>query len=191
MKNPIYKEIDEQVHLIRIFVQGDFVHALEAFHKASKISNDFSGFYSLLRILFPVIDHVAQLVTGSTDSTTFSLKKYFSDYLSKVNPKYEEYSEVFVVIFRHGLLHQLQPKIANYQNIILEWELFYREEAFDHLSSKNIENGRRRICIDVEQFAKDFMLSVENYKEALKSDKRLLENFIQASELMEMRKKIK
>ena len=36
MKNPTYEEIDEQVHLIRIIVQGDFVHALEAFHKESK-----------------------------------------------------------------------------------------------------------------------------------------------------------
>jgi len=83
-----------------------------------------AGFFSIPRNVFSVVDYLGYIDSGDDGSTRRAenfIKKYFPN-------KYHEYAELLVAIWRHGTIHQYQPKsyMAEYpgrlpKNIRIKW----------------------------------------------------------------------
>ncbi len=167
--------IKKNLATIRFFVREDFFIALQAFEKASERNNNLAGCYSLLRILFPLIDHMGQLGKGKSGDHSLALKNYIKIYLGKINPLYSDCSGLIVKMYRHGLLHQLQPNKIKHRNSIIEWKIGYREKGH-HLVCEKEGFRKRRLHFDIEQFAKDFLKSITVFEDVLRKDKNLKQN---------------
>lgn len=178
------KDIKDELELVKFFINVDFKIAIDAFHKLATDDNNKAGCYSLLRIIFPLIDYMAQLVSGKVGNTSTALKKYIHDDMGKLNFRYQQCAGLLVYMYRHGLMHQLHPNRIKYKGAIVEWNLYYREAYKKHLVCEKEGQQKKRLYFDIEQFAKDFLGSVENYENALKVDDRLRKNFSSASKII-------
>ncbi len=173
-------KFEEHLQEIKFFVNNDFQNAINCFEEKSRTNNNQAGCYSLIRIIFPLIDHTAQLVGGSLYKTSRLLKGYICDYMGKINKRYKISAGLLVYMYRHGLLHQLQPKRIVYENMFVDWILYYREEDYCHLDCKKESDRNIRLYFDIEQFANDFLISLDIYEGKLKIDKNLRDNFSKA-----------
>ena len=123
-----YKYLDEQIkdYLINHIKQSIINDVGGAFPGwSSQLQNKgvASGFFAVPRMLFPEIDGLGSYITGNPKSTGLNIKTYLAEVLSKVNPKYKVYASFIVFIYRHGLLHQHDPKRFKYKNKEIGWEL--------------------------------------------------------------------
>lgn len=174
--------------LVRFFVENDFEIMINSFQKASLENKNMAGCYSLLRAIFPLINHMGQLMFGKVGNHSEAMKQYIIGYMGKVNSRYQNFAGLLVKMYRHGLLHQLQPNRIKCKNSILEWNLYYRESYRDHLVCKKEAGRKRRFYFNVEQFAKDFVKSIDIYESYLQKDKALKSYYNKA--LKEMKKSI-
>ncbi len=173
---------------VRFFIKNDFEIMLNSFHKASSKNNNRAGCYSLLRVIFPLIDHMGQLRLGEVGNHSIAMKQYIIDYMGKVKSGYQNCAGLLVKIYRHGLVHKSQPNRIKHKNSIVEWDLYYRENYCCHLICKKEGKRKRRFYFNIEQFAKDFVQSVGIYEKELKNNKTLKINYNRA--LKEMSKPI-
>ncbi|MDD4013502.1 MAG: hypothetical protein PHW14_04875 [Candidatus Omnitrophica bacterium] len=180
----LMKLIERDLGVVRFFLKNDFAIAIDAFHRASKADNDKAGICSLFRMIFPLIDHVAQLVRGRKGDNGNALTQYIRNNMGEVNELYKRSAGMIVFIYRHGLLHQIQPKRIEHNGSIVEWNIFYREEGSSHLSVKSEGEKKKRLYFDVENFASDFLESIERLEVQLKNDKKLRDNFMNAAKEM-------
>ena len=118
-------------------------------------------------MLFPEIDGLGAYLTGNnTDrGTAKNIVAYFRDVMSRIDSRYEEYAVFITFIFRHGLLHQHDPKKFKCGKREFGWIFSVNSGNFpESISRKNhlIWHGDT-LCIDMNLFYEDVRNSVEEF----------------------------
>lgn len=122
-------------------VINDFTPAMEAYLKSSGVGK---GFFGSLRILFPIITFLGTLLKGKDEAK--NAIAFMEKYLGKVNPLYEELSDLIYNVYRHGLIHTQMPKLVNIDGWIIGWMITYTDA--EHLNVK-INSAQKNLQIPV------------------------------------------
>ncbi|HCE31013.1 MAG: hypothetical protein UT54_C0003G0013 [Candidatus Daviesbacteria bacterium GW2011_GWB1_39_5] len=78
-----------------------------------------AGFYAIPRMLFPEIDGLGSYITGNPHSTGLNIKTYLSEVMGIKRSRYKEVAAFMVFVYRHGLLHQHEPKCFSYKKKVI------------------------------------------------------------------------
>lgn len=84
-------------------INADLVLALKQHEKLQR-----GGFFSISRQVFCYLDYLGSLLHG--ENSTKNALKYMNDYMAKVNPKYGTMSTIMYNMWRHGTVHEYDPK---------------------------------------------------------------------------------
>lgn len=119
MKNTSFTDKQIKKHLDRIkeSLENEVKNVLSVY------SGKMAGFFAIQRLLFPEIDGLGSFITGKPSSTTENIVTYFRLAMSEINPDYAKYAVFLTVVFRHGLLHQHDPKVFEYKYNDIGWKL--------------------------------------------------------------------
>lgn len=141
----------------------------DAFHKKGKPSG---GFFAIPRMLFPEIDCLGSYITGKSLNTSENIVTYLKVGMSKVNPKYSDLAVFITFIFRHGLLHQHQPKVFSFKGKEVGWMF----------SINNPNNPIEVAQMNHLRFQGDFLMIETNvfYKDLLESIRLMIPEFTSA-----------
>jgi len=88
----------------------------------STYSANMCGFFAIPRLLFPEIDGMGSFLTGEPGNATKNIIIYFKSVLSQQDSRYETYAVFITYVYRHGLLHQHNPKVFEYKKKYIGWE---------------------------------------------------------------------
>lgn len=102
--------IDDLFGSIKTSVVNDVGVALRGYcneHKEGRIT---SGFFAVPRMLFPEIDGMGAYITGDARNTSGNIEKYLCEVMSRIDDRYSRYAKFMSTVYRHGLLHQHEPK---------------------------------------------------------------------------------
>ena len=109
-------------------------------------------------LLFATVDLFGYLIRDDCrkpklDDTKANLKALFSHQLGNFSSEYTERLNILVYLFRHGLMHQVFPKMAGIQKNGSNSQLFSFFDDLDHLN--------------VDRFSKDVLEMISNFKNNL------------------------
>ncbi|MDO8497422.1 MAG: hypothetical protein Q7S61_02650 [bacterium] len=126
-----------------------------------------AGSFAVPRMLFPEIDGLGSYITGNPKSTGSNIKTYISNILGESNHKYKEFAGFIVFIFRHGLLHQHQPKEFTHNNKQIGWEFRISDpnNPIEVNEKYHLEFKSDVLTIDANIFYRDIVNSVEGFAE--------------------------
>lgn len=168
----------------RIYIQGiinsverDVVAAIGAFNNHNAVNKNKIGFFAVPRMIFPEIDCLGCLYCGnlatSKNSVTF-MRKYFS----QVNILYKHISGFLYMTYRHGLMHQHEPKNVELKQQNFFWQISMNHPTF-HLKFRQPYN---HLVLDGSKFLSDFLESARIYLNDFEIDQGnvFLENFNKA-----------
>ena len=88
-------------------IKNDLIVVLE-FHERQQSG----GFHSIPREVFCYIDYVATLCYGSASSKNAT--QFIEQYLGKIDSRYEQYGKLLYEMWRHGTVHEFDPKILKH-----------------------------------------------------------------------------
>jgi len=137
------------------------------------------AFYSALRYCFAEIDMLGKFYKGevSTKNTAENSIAFMKRYMGSVNKRYKKLAGLIIDMYRHGLMHTHMTKMVHLKNgKLLGWELQDSDFINEHLKLKSANHGYN-LVINVHQFIKDFLESLDKYEEDLKNKSNYLNKF--------------
>jgi hypothetical protein len=152
---------------IKKSVQDDFEPAYNAY------VNTGTGYFSMLRMLFPFIDFLGTLYKGNRGQA--NAVSFIQDYLGRINEKYKQIGDLMWYVFRHGLIHTHMPKVIFVGGKNIGWVITFRNKDHLKISSEGLKPLNIYVCphqlyIDllesINQYIMDFKI-IENKEEML------------------------
>ena len=137
------------------------------------------AFYSALRYCFAEIDMLGKFYKGevSTKNTAENSIAFMKRYMGSVNERYKKLAGLIIDMYRHGLMHTHMTKIVQLDNgKLLGWELQDYDHGNEHLKLKTADHGYN-LVINVYQFIKDFLESLDRYEKDLVNSTYYLNKF--------------
>ncbi len=126
-----------------------------------------AGFYAVPRMIFPEIDGLGSYITGNPHATGLNIKTYLSEVMGAKKPQYKKVAAFMVFVYRHGLLHQHEPKWFSYRRKVIGLQFTIgnqnnpREvQASDHLVFKGSV-----LNLDANTFYYDVVDSIDGFAE--------------------------
>lgn len=153
------------------------INSILRYHKRYK-----TGFHSIPRQIFCYIDFLGALVYGK-NSTNNSVR-YINKYLGLINPRYKEVSEIIYEMWRHGTVHEYDPKVLIEGKNRLGWLSGFSSKKKDkraHLTcyKKTINNEEYFFLnLNMNQFVSDLYNSIDKLVDKLMQDD-VLQNRLQ------------
>lgn len=120
-QSPIYQNISKKRYLedILLRLDAEYIRILEMVTEYNHTHDRGIGFWSLLRIIFPVIETVASVI-----------KKPKEDFLKEdLNVPY---GHLVWDIYRNSLMHGDEMRLAYYKNEIINWATHIEAEGLNH-----------------------------------------------------------
>lgn len=115
-------------------------------------------------MLFPEIDGLGAILTGHSSATGLNIKTYLKTIMSKIDNRYAVYSGFMPLVYRHGLLHQHDPKRFQYGKKDFGW-------MFQFQNPNNPTDAKRRwhlrldssglLILDMRIFYDDLVASID------------------------------
>lgn len=158
------------VNHVRKSVIDDFEPAYKAYIESG------TGFFSMLRMLFPTIDFLGTLNKGHRGSQ--NAVAFIHDYLGRINERYTFIGDLVWYVFRHGLLHTQMPKVIQVGGTNIGWAITFNNN--DHLNV--VPQGKKPLNIYIcpHQLYLDLINAIDHYIiDMSNEDKKdeLLDNF--------------
>lgn len=116
---------DYLLNHIKKSIENDAGLAIDAYMQDlfNKKNGEGKGFFAVPRLLFPEIDGLGSYLTGKPKETVLNIKTYLTDILSQLDSRYADYAAYIALIYRHGLLHQHDPKKFKFKKVEIGWWL--------------------------------------------------------------------
>lgn len=142
------------------------------------------GFFSVPRSVFSYIDYLGMLYTGDRRDqrgyrqTTRNAIQFIEDILGEIDPAYRTHASMLYKMYRHGTIHQFQPKdiwITKNGELYTWFVIKGPKSGAIHLQP--IEGNR--FPIDLERLVEDLRKAVDLYCERLDNNHTLVERFNQ------------
>lgn len=194
----LLSKIKKNLWFAKFILNNDVNIAMKTYLQESKRDPNKAGCYSSLRLIFPILEHMSALYFGTIRQGALSknLRDYIYDYLGKINPLYKECSGFLVYLYRHGLMHQCQPKLLKHKNKMIEWKLSYNEPKQFQLRCISYKNYYR-FHLSIDKFLEDVLKSIDLYekdcvnntKDARNKCKKGLEEMEEVLEIKEVIKR--
>lgn len=126
-----------------------------------------AGFYAVPRMIFPEIDGLGSFITGNPHSTGLNIKTYLSEIMGAKNPKYKEVAAFMVFVYRHGLLHQHEPKWFSYRKKVigLQFTIGNQNNPREVQASNHLIFKENVLNLDANNFYYDVVDSIDGFAE--------------------------
>lgn len=170
---------------IKNSIVNDVGLAIKAYCSEHHNGNITSGFFAVPRLLLPEIDGMGAYITGNANSTASNIENYLEKIMSKIDNRYSLYSKFISKIYRHGLLHQHEPKNCKYQGRDAAWsfmvsnpnnpmEVQRKYHLVENLIKfdSSMKNSPFVLQTDMTLFYKDVVDSIDRMKQETKTTYR-------------------
>ncbi len=126
-----------------------------------------AGFYAVPRMIFPEIDGLGSFITGNPHSTGLNIKTYLSEIMGAKNPKYKRVAAFMVFVYRHGLLHQHEPKWFSYRKKVigLQFTIGNQNNPREVQASNHLIFKENVLNLDANNFYYDVVDSIDGFAE--------------------------
>lgn len=154
------------INHIKKSIQNDVGLAIDAYMKDffDNKNGDTKGFFAIPRLLFPEIDGLGSYITGNPRSTVLNIKTYLTDIMSQIDMRYGEYAAYIALIYRHGLLHQHEPKRFKSKGKEVGWMLWLGSTNLPvdvQRKNNHLQFAGNHLMLDTTLFYKDTLDSVD------------------------------
>lgn len=124
-----------------------------------------AGFYAIPRMLFPEIDGLGSYMTGNPHSTGLNIKTYLSEVMGSKKPRYKEVAAFMVFVYRHGLLHQHEPKWFSYKKKVigLQFTIGNQNNPREIQASSHLVFIKDVLILDANTFYYDVVDSIDDF----------------------------
>jgi len=142
-------------------VGGAFIGWSSQMHQKKHIA----GFYAVPRMLFPEIDGLGSYITGNPRSTGLNIKTYLSEVMGINKPRYKKVAAFMVFVYRHGLLHQHEPKWFSYKKKVigLQFTIGNQNNPREVQASNHLVFTDNVLAIDANTFYYDVVDSLDGF----------------------------
>lgn len=169
MQNLSQKEILEHLDEVKRSLENDVGSIINVYIKKGD-----SGFFAILRLIFPEIDHLGSLYKGVNNQNEIASAaiEFMKTYFARVNPEYSNKAAFIYIIYRHGLIHSHSPKTMLYdKQLETGWRI-----SMD--GKQHLYYDGYRLSIDGPTFYNDFLKAISFYREDISNEKEgLARNF--------------
>lgn len=133
-----------------------------------------AGFYAVPRMIFPEIDGLGSFITGNPHSTGLNIKTYLADVMGAKNPHYKKMAAFMVFVYRHGLLHQHEPKWFSYKKRVfgLQFTIGNQNNPREIQASNHLVLTDKVLNLDANTFYYDVIESIDGFAEDVVSKYR-------------------
>lgn len=138
MKKTVLSHLEKD---IKKSIEDDIVRVLD-FHERTRIG----GYHSIPRLVFCYIDYLGSLLYGN--SSTANGIRFIEEYFPE---QYKEVSALMFCMWRHGTIHEYDPKVLRHNKTILGWlENISSKQANkkDHL---NIFKNKNKLVLGINE----------------------------------------
>ena len=158
-----------QRHIIKS-VQDDFEPAYCAY------VNSKTGYFSMLRMLFPFIDFLGSLYKGGRGQA--NAVAFIHEYLGRTNEKYRQIGDLMWYVFRHGLIHTHMPKVIFVGGKNIGWVITFINNDHLKISSEGLKPLNIYVC--PQQLYLDLIEAINQYIldfNSIEKKETLLDNY--------------
>jgi hypothetical protein len=127
--------------------------------------NEKSGFHSIPRQIFCYIDYLGSIVYGKNN--TRNAVEYMNSYFEpKDKSDYKKVSSVLVEMWRHGTVHEYDPKVLTNGNVQLGWLTNISNEEHNtrgHLKTFKSKDDDKKLSlkININRLTDDLLSSID------------------------------
>lgn len=124
-----------------------------------------AGFYAIPRMLFPEIDGLGSYITGNPHATGLNIKTYLSEIMGIKRPRYKDVAAFMVFVYRHGLLHQHEPKWFSYRNKVvgLQFTIGNQNNPREIQAGNHLVFVDNVLMLDANTFYYDLVDSIDDF----------------------------
>jgi hypothetical protein len=136
------------------------------------------GNFAIPRLIFPEIDNMGCLLSGTTTNTSADAIIFMKKYFSLVSEDYNDKSAFLYIMYRHGLIHQHFPKFFSVDGNNFGWSVGLSTAKTSNSHLKLIDGT---LHIDGRQFYEDFIGAIHLYMKDIElGSNELIDNFNRA-----------
>ncbi len=148
---------------IKQSIINDVGIAIDAYSNHFTKYNEGVGYFAIPRLLFPEIDGLGSYITGKPLRVSENLICYMKEIMSQVDKRYGEYAVFIVTLYRHGLLHQHEPKKFRYKSKEIGWafELGSLNLPVESLRQNHLNYDGQTLWINMNVFYFDVLASID------------------------------
>ena len=135
------------------------------------------GFHSVPREVFCYIDYISAIRYGANSSA--NAIQFIEKYLGTANPRYKHYGKLLYEMWRHGTVHEFDPKRLKHSNgkYSVGWQTNNdsgKEERACHLECFEVYGKSDTFVLNVNlfQLVDDFVRGVHEFISELKKAKK-------------------
>jgi len=123
---------------------------------------EYSPFWLLARAMMPIAESIGDLIYKN-ESTSKNLEDLIENELAFVRPIYKGKGALIVVLYRHSLMHQDEPRSLYCGNITINWNVAFIDGRY-HLKTFDRERSNRSCTMqfDLRSFYEDLQQVLEN-----------------------------
>lgn len=173
----ILKHLDD----IEISIKNDLLDVIRFHERKEKRTKVMGGFHNIPRSVFCYIDHLGELVFNhEINDTSLRAVRYMEEYFVGKNAVlYKKLGALIYVMWRHGTVHEYDPKTLKLGTNYLLWLTVMspkKENRRNHLKIFRMERKKKCIyylCVNNDQLIDDLIDSVHILKERLRKDTKL------------------
>jgi hypothetical protein len=161
------------------YLEGDFLAAITNDLTAVVKFHDggIGGFHSVPREVFCYIDYISAIRYGANSSA--NAIQFIEKYLGTTNPRYKHYGKLLYEMWRHGTVHEFDPKRLKHSNgkYSVGWQTNNdsgKEERACHLECFKVYGKSETFVLNVNlfQLVDDFVRGVHEFISELKKAKK-------------------
>jgi len=165
------------VHLIGIMdtIEADLMLALRAHER-----EDRGGFLSISRHVFCYIDYLGAL-SGNGKNSTDNAVNYMETYFARVNGEYRGKSRLMYEMWRHGTVHEYDPKVFESRDRSFELRWGANNTSVEHNRRWHLKclcrasnPGSYHWFMNLFQLVDDLRASIREFAADLEGDAQLL-----------------
>lgn len=157
--------------------------------KTKNEDGEIGGYFAVPVLVFTLVEYLGVLYAGKDSKKSGSEKAvtFIRKYFGQINLRYEEIGGLLYDMFRHGSVHEREPKHYIYpDNNAFGWELAKDEKELKHLT---IDKGFH-LVLSIDDLYDDLLKSVQLFSYDLKRSIGLRAKFIGAYNQMKKPKKV-
>ena len=147
------REAFERVHTHLTNDVGTILTLIEAC-RGSGAKPDFTPYWALMRMMFPVAESLGDLIYQTPNQTAQNLKKVLETQFQNVRGKYSGKAAILTQLFRHSLTHSDEPRTLMAGTKEVGWTVTYNSRG-SHLDVTHPSPNIVLIQFDVTAFYDD------------------------------------
>ncbi|MFH1910390.1 MAG: hypothetical protein ABIJ72_04395 [bacterium] len=120
----------------------------------SRIDGQFSPFWAVARMLFPIAEAIGDLIYRDDQSTVKNLEQVLQNEFEGIRTGYKNKANLITQLYRHSLTHTDELRELKDGDLICTWLLALDRNA-NHLFSEKLSEKMIRINFDLLQFYDD------------------------------------